>query len=190
MGVVDADGAVRPPLAKQVGERIGRPGRKLEPHDLGITGPVARAVSEPEPDVQTARRYPTSQAFEADMSRIWRSWVCARQGGSSWWSTSADPRAGACAGGSGAATSTAGRTRVQALGMNTRYNIRCTELGTTWSRCPSWVDHTPLSGWPNNASTEALGSVSGVGPGTLAGEAGCGSGEWRRCCNDFYRRGR
>ena len=183
------------PLAKQVGERIGRRlGRKLEPHDLWYNGFLSRGrVSEPELDVQTARRYPTSQAFEADMPRILAQLGFA-PGKAKFLAEHirVDPSRGA---GHALQAQRRGdfprlRTRVQALGMNYKgYNIAVHELGHNVEQVFSLygVDHTLLSGVPNNAFTEALAFVFqerdlellGLGKPDAAAER-------RRVLHDFY----
>lgn len=183
------------PLAKQVGERIGqRLGRKLEPHDLWYNGFLSRGrLSEPELDALTARRYPTSQAFEADIPRILsqlgfapaKAKFLAER-------IRVDPSRGA---GHALQAMRRGdfprlRTRVQVSGMNYKgYNIAVHELGHNVEQVFSLygVDHTLLGGVPNNAFTEALAFVFqerdlellGLGKPDAAAER-------RRVLHDFY----
>lgn len=155
------------PLARQVGERIAqRLGRKLEPHDLWYNGFLPRGrYAEAELDALTARRYPTSQAFEADIPRILTQLGFARDKAKFVAEhIRVDPSRGA---GHALQAQRRGdfprlRTRVEKTGMNYKgYNIAVHELGHNVEQVFSLyqVDHTLLSGVPNNAFTEALAFV-------------------------------
>jgi hypothetical protein len=155
------------PLAKRVGERIAqRLGRKLEPHDLWYNGFLPRGrFSEAELDALTARRYPTSQAFEADLPRILTQLGFARDKAKF---LAEHIRVDASRGAGHALQAMRRgdfphlRTRVEKTGMNYKgYNIAVHELGHNVEQVFSLysVDHTLLAGVPNNAFTEALAFV-------------------------------
>ncbi len=155
------------PLAKQVAARIEqRLGRKLEPHDLWYNGFLPRGrYAEAELDVTTARRYPTSQAFQADLPRILMQLNFAKDKARF---LSEHIRVDASRGaGHALQVMRRGdfphlRTRVEKTGMNYKgYNIAVHELGHNVEQVFSLysVDHTLLAGVPNNAFTEALAFV-------------------------------
>ena len=155
------------PLAKRVGERIEqRLGRKLEPHDLWYNGFLPRGrFSEAELDAMTARRYPSSQAFEADLPRILGQLGFAREKAKF---LAEHIRVDASRGAGHALQAMRRgdfphlRTRVEKTGMNYKgYNIAVHELGHNVEQVFSLysVDHTLLAGVPNNAFTEALAFV-------------------------------
>jgi hypothetical protein len=185
------------PLAAQVGAVIEqRLGRKLVPHDLWYNGFQPRgAFTEKELDALTRKRYPTPAAFRADIPRILQAlgfspdkaaFLAAH--------ILVDPARGA-----GHALQAARRgdfphlrTRVEPGGMDYKgYNIAVHELGHNVEQVFSLyeVDHTLLSGVPNNAFTEALAFVFqgrdlfllGKGPAKPDPEA-----ERLRVLNDFY----
>ncbi|MCB1055552.1 MAG: hypothetical protein KDD11_08580 [Acidobacteria bacterium] len=155
------------PLGARVGalvsERLGRP---LEPFDIWYNGfvPGGRR-DEAELDQITRARYPTPEAFAADLPRIFgelgfspedASYLAAR--------IVVDPSRGA-----GHAFGPARpdddahlRTRVGAAGMDYKgYNIAVHELGHNVEQVfsTSTIDHTLLQGVPNTAFTEALAFV-------------------------------
>ena len=155
------------PLAKQVAAQIEqRLGRKLEPHDLWYNGFLPRGrYSEAELDVSTARRYPTSQAFQADLPRILTQLGFAKDKARF---LAEHIRVDASRGAGHALQAMRRgdfphlRTRVEKTGMNYKgYNIAVHELGHNVEQVFSLyeVDHTLLAGVPNNAFTEALAFV-------------------------------
>jgi hypothetical protein len=163
---------VTSPQVKQVAERIGRdlasraPGRKLEPYDIWYNGFQARGrYTEAELDALTKKRYPTAQAFAADIPRILRDlgFPPARA------DFIAKHIVVDAARGAGHAMQAARRgdfphlrTRVGKEGMDYKgYNIAVHELGHNVEQVISLydVDHTLLAGVPNTAFTEALAFV-------------------------------
>lgn len=152
-----------PQLARQIEARLGR---KLEPADLWYNGFLPRgAVPEAQLDAKVRERYPTAQAFSADLVRILkelgfpppRATYLAEH-------IRVDPSRGA-----GHAMQAARRgdfprlrTRVEKDGMNYKgYNIAVHELGHNVEQVFSLydVDHTLLAGVPNTAFTEAVAFV-------------------------------
>lgn len=155
------------PLVPRVAAEIKRRlGRDLGPQDLWYAGfKASAALPEAELDKKTRARYPTPEAFAADMPRI--------LAGLQFDAPTAkflaehirvDPSRGA-----GHALQAARRgdfprlrTRVGAGGMDYKgYNIAVHELGHNVEQVFSLyrVDHTLLAGVPNNAFTEALAFV-------------------------------
>lgn len=152
------------PLGAHVGklaaQRLGRP---LEPFDIWYNGFKPKPpVEEAQLDALTRKRYPSSEAFAADIPRILidlgfsrsqADFVAAK--------ITVDPSRGA-----GHALGMARRddqahlrTRVGADGMDYKgYNIAVHELGHNVEQTFSNVaiDHTLLGGVPNNAFTEAM----------------------------------
>ncbi len=152
-----------PRVAQLIGKRLGRP---LEPFDIWYSGFRAPSkYSQEELDVIVARRYPTAEAYHADIPKMLE-----KLGFSNDRSTylaewiAVDP-----ARGSGHAMPAAMRsaqvrlrTRVEASGMNYKgYNIAVHEMGHNVEEIFSlhMIDHTLLSGVPNTAFTEALAFV-------------------------------
>jgi hypothetical protein len=148
--------------AKLIAARLGRP---LEPFDIWYAGFVPPGRPEAELDAITRKRYPTAAAYAADMPRLLQgigfspekaSWLAER--------IVVEP-----ARGSGHALQSATRddkprlrTRVGPDGMDYKgYNIAVHEMGHNVEQVFSLygVDHTLLSGVPNNAFTEALAFV-------------------------------
>ncbi|MEM7483337.1 MAG: alpha/beta fold hydrolase [Acidobacteriota bacterium] len=149
--------------AKLVAERLGRP---LEPFDIWYAGfKPGGGRDEAELDALTRRRYPTADAFAADMPRILEElgftperseFLAAR--------IAVEPSRGA-----GHAFGPARRddkahlrTRVGEKGMDYKgYNIAVHELGHNVEQVFSTVeiDHTLIQGVPNTAFTEALAFV-------------------------------
>jgi len=155
------------PLVAKVAKRIeARLGRKLEPFDIWYNGFQPRSkFNEADLDALTRKRYPTPEAFAADIPRILRElgfsdesarYVAER--------IAVDP-----ARGSGHALQALLRgdkahlrTRVEKDGMSYKgYNTAIHELGHNVEQTFSLydVDHTLLAGVPNNAFTEALAFV-------------------------------
>ena len=160
-------GLFRTPEAKRTAEFIAqRLGRDLEPFDIWYAGFKARATfEEAELDAITRERYPTPQAFEADIPRILTDLGFAKDTAAMLAShITVDPSRGA-----GHAWGAARRddkahlrTRVGADGMDYKgYNIAVHELGHNIEQVFSLntIDHTLLAGVPANAFTEALAFV-------------------------------
>jgi hypothetical protein len=149
--------------ARLIQERLGRP---LEPFDIWYDGFKARgAYTQEELDRIVAARYPSADAFHADIPRILEAldfepetarWIAAH--------IEVHPSRGA---GHAYGAGRRGdpvflRTRVEAGGMDYKgYNIAVHELGHNVEQVLSLnrVDHTLLAGVPNTAFTEALAFV-------------------------------
>jgi hypothetical protein len=155
------------PLVPRVAAEIERRlGRKLEPQDLWYDGFKARSsIAEDKLDELTRARYPTADAYKADMPRLLRGLGFANDKAD--WLAShivVDPARGA-----GHALQAARRgdvphlrTRVEPGGMNYKgYNIAVHEMGHNVEQLFSLydVDSTLLQGVPNNAFTEAIAFV-------------------------------
>ena len=158
-------------LASPLGEKVGRLvaqrlGRPLEPFDVWYAGftPGGR-LAEAELDARTRERYPTAEAYAADMPRMLvelgfsperAQFLAAR--------IMVEP-----ARGSGHALGPRRRddkahlrTRVGPTGMDYKgYNIAVHEMGHNVEQVFSThtIDHTLLQGVPNTAFTEALAFV-------------------------------
>jgi hypothetical protein len=155
------------PLVPQVAAEIERRlGRKLEPQDLWYDGFKARsAISPDELDEKTRGRYPTADAYKADMPRMFRELGFSREK-ADWLASNivVEPSRGA-----GHALQSARRgdvphlrTRVGDKGMDYKgYNIAVHEMGHNVEQLFSLyeVDSTLLQGVPNNAFTEAIAFV-------------------------------
>jgi hypothetical protein len=146
-----------------IAARLGRP---LEPFDIWYAGFKSRAAfEEAELDAIIRERYPTPQAFEADIPRILRDLGFPQQTATMLAShITVDPSRGAGhAWGAERRDDQAHlRTRVGADGMDYKgYNIAVHELGHNVEQVFSLntIDHTLLSGVPANAFTEALAFV-------------------------------
>jgi hypothetical protein len=149
--------------AALIEDRLGRP---LEPFDIWYNGFKARgAYSQEELDRIVAERYPTAEAFHADIPRILEALDFAPE--TARWLADhiqVHPSRGA---GHAYGTALRGdpvflRTRVEAGGMDYKgYNIAIHELGHNVEQLLSLnrVDHTLLAGVPNTAFTEALAFV-------------------------------
>jgi hypothetical protein len=149
--------------ARLIQERLGRP---LEPFDIWYDGFKARgAYTQEELDRIVAARYPSADAFHADIPRVLEAldfdpetarWIAAH--------IEVHPSRGA---GHAYGAGRRGdpvflRTRVEAGGMDYKgYNIAVHELGHNVEQVLSLnrVDHTLLAGVPNTAFTEALAFV-------------------------------
>lgn len=152
------------PLGREVGafvaERLGRP---LEPFDIWYVGFRPRgAHTEESLDAITRQRYPTADAFSADLPRLLgdlgfsseRARFLAER-------IVVEPSRGAghAFGGARRDDKAHLRTRVGAGGMDYKgYNIAVHELGHNVEQVFSVteIDHTLLQGVPNTAFTEAL----------------------------------
>jgi hypothetical protein len=149
--------------ASLIEDRLGRP---LEPFDIWYDGFKARgAYGQEELDRIVAERYPTAEAFHADIPRMLEAldfppetarWLAAH--------IEVHPSRGA---GHAYGTALRGdpvflRTRVEEGGMDYKgYNIAVHEMGHNVEQLLSLnqVDHTLLAGVPNAAFTEALAFV-------------------------------
>jgi hypothetical protein len=145
-------------VAKEIEAKVKRP---LEPEDLWF--PLAeKGAPETELDKLTRKKYPTADAFAADIPRILRDlgFSAARAKYLSE-HIAVDPARGA---GHAMEARRHGdkahlRTRVEPLGMDYKgYNIAVHELGHNIEQTFSLydIDHTLLAGVPNIAFTEAL----------------------------------
>jgi hypothetical protein len=158
-------------LASPLGESVGRLvaqrlGRPLEPFDIWYGGFKPRGkFSEAELDALTRKRYPTAEAYAADMPRLLRDLGFsperarflaerievepARGSGHALGPLRRDDKAHL-------------RTRVGPEGMDYKgYNIAVHEMGHNVEQVFSMttIDHTLLQGVPNTAFTEALAFV-------------------------------
>lgn len=152
-----------PRVAKLIESRLGRP---LEPQDLWYPGfrPGSK-VPEAQLDALTRKRYPTADAFARDIPRILQGLGFTREKADM---LTARIRVDASRGAGHAQPALRRgdfprlRTRVEKGGMDYKgYNIAVHELGHNVEQVFSLyeVDHTLLSGVPNNAFTEALAFV-------------------------------
>ena len=145
-------------VAKQAEARLGRP---LEPQDLWYEF-GAGGTPEAELDAVTRKRYPTADAFAADIPRILRALgFTAAKAKFLAGLIAVDPSRGAghAMGAERRGDKTHLRTRVEAGGMDYKgYNIAVHELGHNVEQVFSLysIDHTLLAGVPNTAFTEAL----------------------------------
>ncbi|HXY42354.1 MAG TPA: hypothetical protein VEQ10_21940, partial [Vicinamibacteria bacterium] len=150
-------------VAKLVQQRLGRP---LEPFDIWYGGFRPRGrYSEAELDAITRKRYPTPQAYAADMPRLFREMGFSEERARFLAEhIVVDPSRG-----SGHAFAAARRddqahlrTRVGRDGMDYKgYNIAVHEMGHNVEQVfsVSTIDHPLLQSVPNNAFTEALAFV-------------------------------
>jgi hypothetical protein len=183
---------VVPKVAAEIQQRLGR---KLEPQELWYDGFRPRsAFSEKDLDATTRKRYPTPEAFAADIPNILQ-----RLGFSPEKAKfladhiRVDPSRGA---GHAMPAYRRGdfprlRTRVEKSGMNYKgYNIAIHELGHNVEQVFSLyeVDHTLLTGVPNNSFTEALAFVFQARDLELLGLAKPDpAAERLRVLNDFWQ---
>jgi hypothetical protein len=152
-----------PKVAAEIQRRLGR---KLEPQDLWYDGFKSRsAISEAELDKETKRRYPTAEAYRADIPRILDVLGFTPEKAK----FLADHITVDAARGAGHAMQAMRRgdlphlrTHVDPGGMSYKgFNIAVHEMGHNIEQVFSLyeVDHTLLQGVPNNASTEAIAFV-------------------------------
>ncbi|XXF81206.1 hypothetical protein P2318_16010 [Myxococcaceae bacterium GXIMD 01537] len=152
-----------PRVAAVIEQRLGR---KLEPQDLWYAGfkPGGKRP-ESELDALTRQRYPTADAFARDIPRILQGLGFSKERAKYLAERiQVDPSRGA---GHAMPALRRGdfprlRTRLEKEGMNYKgYNIAVHELGHNVEQVFSLydVDHTLLTGVPNNAFTEALAFV-------------------------------
>lgn len=152
-----------PKVAAAIARRLGRP---LEPHDLWYSGFQAKAaIPEDELSGIVSKRYPTADAFAADMPRL-----LVKLGFSTGKAKflaeriRVDPGRGA---GHAMPALRRGdfprlRTRIESGGMNYKgFNVAIHEMGHNVEQVFSLygIDHTLLQGVPNNAFTEAFAFV-------------------------------
>jgi hypothetical protein len=187
---------LRSPLVPRVASLIERRlGRKLGPQDLWYNGFQSRSrFSESELDEITRKRYPTPQAFAADIPRILEQLGFAKDKARFVAShIVVDPSRGA---GHALQSMRRGddphlRTRVEKDGMSYKgYNIAVHELGHNVEQVFSLyeVDHTLLAGVPNSAFTEALAFVFQAKDLELLGLAKPDAESERlRALNDFWQ---
>ncbi|HVE83746.1 MAG TPA: hypothetical protein VND93_12885 [Myxococcales bacterium] len=152
-----------PKVAKVIQQRLGRP---LEPHDIWYPGFRPRTQhTEAELDAITRKKYPTADAYAADMPALLEKMGFSRERAAFLAShIKVDASRGA---GHAMQAMRRGdfphlRTRVEAGGMDYKgYNIAVHEMGHNVEQVFSLyeVDHTLLQGVPNNAFTEALAFV-------------------------------
>ena len=150
-------------LAEVIAQRLGRP---LEPFDIWYSGFKSRgSYSEQELDAIVRKRYPTREAFQADLPRMLRdlgfdaekaAWLAER--------VEVDPSRGAghAMGAVRREDKAHLRTRIAEDGMDYKgYNIAVHEFGHNVEQVFSLhgIDQWWLSGVPNNAFTEALAFV-------------------------------
>ena len=151
------------PVGRLVAERLGRP---LEPFDIWYGGFKARGkLGEAELDERTRKRYPTAEAYAADIPRLLRDLGFSEERAR----FLAERIAVEPARGSGHALGPLRRedkahlrTRVGPQGMDYKgYNIAVHEMGHNVEQVFSMatIDHTLLQGVPNTAFTEALAFV-------------------------------
>jgi hypothetical protein len=161
------ESVLQAPIAERVARLIERRlGRKLEPFDVWYAGFRPRAArSEAELDALTRRRYPTAEAYAADIPRLLKDLGFTEEKAR----FLAERIVVEPARGSGHAFGAARRddaahlrTRVGPQGMDYKgYHIAVHEMGHNVEQVfsVSAIDHTLLQGVPNNAFTEALAFV-------------------------------
>lgn len=184
-----------PLVPKIAGEIQRRLGRELGPQDLWYAGfKAGGSLPEAELDKKTRARYPTPEAFAADMPRILKGLGFAADKAKFLAEhIRVDPSRGA---GHALQAVRRGdfprlRTRVGAGGMDYKgYNIAIHELGHNVEQVFSLynVDHTLLAGVPNNAFTEALAFVFQARDLALLGAARPdAASERERVLSDFWQ---
>ncbi|MEM9293019.1 MAG: hypothetical protein AAGD01_15165 [Acidobacteriota bacterium] len=151
------------PVAELVSQRLGRP---LEPFDIWYNG--FRAGGSQDEDALSAitrERYPTADAFAADIPRLLRDLGFSDERAAmmqDYIVVEPSRGAGHAYGGSRRDDKAHLRTRVGEQGMDYKgYNIAVHELGHNVEQVFSvtLIDHTLLQGVPNTAFTEALAFV-------------------------------
>ena len=184
------------PLVLRVGGLIEkRLGRKLQVQDLWYDGFQPRSKHpEKELDAITRKRYPNAEAFAKDIPHILQKLGFSKQKAEFVAShIVVDPSRGA---GHAMPAARRGdfphlRTRIEKDGMNYKgYNVAIHELGHNVEQVFSLyeVDHTLLSGVPNNAFTEALAFVFQARDLELLGLAKPDAESERlRVLNDFWQ---
>ncbi len=155
------------PLGEPVGRLVeGRLGRRLEPFDIWYAGFKPRGrYQQSELDALTHERYPTAEAFAADIPRLLQDlgFSAARARFLADHIVVEPSRGAGHAMGAGRRDDTAHlRTRIGGKGMDYQgYNVAMHEFGHTVEQVFSItaIDHTLLQGVPNVAFTEAMAFV-------------------------------
>ena len=155
------------PLGEKVGRLVeARLGRKLEPFDAWYVGFKPRGkYQEAELDAITKKKYPTPEAYAADIPRLLRDLgFSAERAQFLADQIVVDPSRGAghALGAARRGDQAHLRTRVGKDGMDYKgYNIAVHEMGHNVEQTFSLqtIDHTLLQGVPNTAFTEALAFV-------------------------------
>jgi hypothetical protein len=152
-----------PQIAKLIRSRLGRP---LEPYDVYFNGFKAKSkYSEPELDKIVAQKYPTADAYRADMPNMFVKFGFTKERADYLMNNIAVEPARGSGHAAGPYMRTAKarlRTRVEKDGMNYKgYNIAVHEMGHNVEQVFSLMnnDYTLLQGVPNTAFTEALAFV-------------------------------
>jgi hypothetical protein len=152
-----------PRVARLIEKRLGRP---LEPFDIWYSGFRPRgAYTEAQLDEIVRKKYPTAQAYKADMPRLFRELGFSPETAQFLaGNIIVDPARGSghALGAGRRADRPHLRTRVGKEGMDYKgYNIAIHEMGHNVEQTFSlnMVDHTLLAGVPNTAFTEALAFV-------------------------------
>ncbi len=161
------ESVLQSPLGARVARLIEtRLGRKLEPFDIWYAGFKPRGrYAEAELDAMTRKRYPTAEAYAADMPRLFAQLGFAPEQVSllaDHIEVDASRGAGHAMGAGRRDDKAHLRTRVEKGGMDYKgYNIAVHEMGHNVEQVFSLnrIDHTLLAGVPNNAFTEALAFV-------------------------------
>jgi len=180
-----------PRVAKLIEQKLGRP---LEPFDIWYAGFKPRGkYSEAQLDEITRKRYPTPEAYEKDMPRMFRDLGFSAERADYLASNIVVQPARGSGHAWGAQLRTAParlRTRVGADGMDYKgYNIAVHEMGHNVEQTFSLknIDHWLLNGVPNTAFTEALAFVFQARDLELLGlEDADESAEALRILNDFW----
>lgn len=158
---------VSSPQVKQVGKLIQKKlKRKLRPYDIWYDGFKSRStISEDDLSAQTRTKYPTPEAFEADMPRMLETLGFSKENAAflaSKISVQGARGSGHAWGASGRWQNSLLRTRIGAEGMDYKgYNIAVHEFGHNVEQTIDLynIDHYTLSGVPNTGFTEALAFV-------------------------------
>jgi hypothetical protein len=150
-------------VAALIQKRLGRP---LEPFDIWYGGFRSRgAYSEAQLDEIVARKYPTPQAYQADIPNLLEKFGWSRERAQQLAANIVVDPARGSGHAMGSAMSSAKvhlRTRVEKTGMNYKgFNIAIHEMGHNVEQTISMheVDYYTLHGVPNTAFTEALAFV-------------------------------
>lgn len=155
------------PQIKKVSERIKEQlQRDLRPYDIWYDGFKSRsAISEDDLTAQTRQKYPTPEAFEADMPRMLEALGFSKEDAqflASKISVQGARGSGHAWGAAGRWQNSLLRTRIGAEGMDYKgYNIAVHEFGHNVEQTIDLyhIDHYTLNGVPNTGFTEALAFV-------------------------------
>lgn len=158
---------VSSPQVKQVSKLIQKKlKRKLRPYDIWYDGFKSRStISEDDLTAQTRTKYPTPEAFEADMPRMLETLGFTKEDAAflaSKISVQGARGSGHAWGASGRWQNSLLRTRIGAEGMDYKgYNIAVHEFGHNVEQTIDLynIDHYTLNGVPNTGFTEALAFV-------------------------------